>query len=372
MKEKTSPTLKHIAELTGFSQASVSMILNKKSDASFSQETIRLVLAAAEQLGYSKKDSMSRGGQLSGKNIVAVLCPNISNPYYSTLVQAIEQAAFQKNFQIITLNTYRSPEIEARNLAVLQESQVSGIFFAMPPQAPNATEIASKHIPVVLIGDKGSALNIDTVEMDNYGAGVLIAKHLIDLGHEHIAYISTTLDAANNMRIRRLKGLEDTFRAECPQSTVLVISRDIVPNEELNDLFIEHHIGYEFAKEGLKNSNITAFVAVNDMVAYGIIDAITTEEFHIPRDYSVCGFDNIFPSRLSPISLTTVDNFIVDKGHHAFAILYSRMSGITDAQLAPHTITRVEYSPRLIERGSTARARAIGGTIEPGYSRTDT
>jgi LacI family transcriptional regulator len=358
MKRKTNPTLKQIAELSGFSQASVSMILNQKNGAPFSQETIRLVLEAADTLGYSKSLVASPMSQLSGRNIIAVLCPNISNPYYSTLVQAIEQAAFQKNFQIVTLNTYRSPEIEARNLAVLQDSQIAGIIFAMPSQAPQALEKVSKRIPVVLIGDKGSVLNIDTVEMDNYGAGVLIAKHLIELGHKHIAYISTTLDAANNMRIRRLKGVEDTFAAECPGSSVRVISRGIVPAEELNDLFIEHHLGYEFAKEGMKDKRITAFVGVNDMVAYGIIDAITTEKFQIPSDYSVCGFDNIFPSRLCPISLTTVDNFIVEKGHNAFSILHSRMSGTAAAHLAPHTITRVEYSPRLIVRGSTSQARA--------------
>lgn len=359
MKKKTNPTLKQIAELSGFSQASVSMILNKKTGASFSQETIRLVMAAAEQLGYSKVKNPSLKIPLTGKSIVAVLCPNITNPYYSTLVQSIEQSAFQKNFQIITLNTYRSPDIEARNLEALQEYRISGIIYAMPPQAPLALEKASKQIPIVLMGDKGAVFNIDTVEMDNYDAGVLIAKHLIELGHKHVAYVSTTLDAANNMRIRRLKGLEETFRSECPGSSVLVLSRNIVPNEELNDLFIEHHIGYDFAKEGLKDRKITAFVAVNDMVAYGVIDAVVAEKFQIPRDYSVCGFDNIFPSRLSPIALTTVDNFIIDKGRNAFDILYGRMSGVIDSQLVPHTITRVEYSPRLVVRGSTARAREI-------------
>ena len=357
MKKKANPTLKQIAELTGFSQASISMILNKKPSASFSQETIRQVVAAADQLGYSKVKNASLKIPLTDKSIVAVLCPNISNPYYSTLVQAIEQSAFQKNCQIITLNTYRSPDIEARNLEALQEYQISGIIYAMPPQAPVALEKASKQIPAVLICDKGAGFSIDTVEMDNYGAGVLIAKHLIELGHRHISYVSTTLDAANNMRIRRLKGLEETFRAQCSDSSVLVHSRDIVPNEELNDLFIEHHIGYELAKEVLKERKITAFVAVNDMVAYGVIDAIIAENYDIPRDYSVCGFDNIFPSRLSPISLTTVDNFITDKGHNAFDILYNRMSGIIDSSLLPHTITRVEYSPRLIIRGSTAFAR---------------
>jgi len=227
----------------------------------------------------------------------------------------------------------------------------------MPPQAPQALERANKTIPVVLIGDKGSSLSIDTVEMDNYGAGVLIAKHLLELGHEHVAYVSTTLDAANNMRIRRLRGLEDTFRAECPGGGVLVRSRDIAPDEELRDLFIEHRVGYELAKEGLADGRTTAFVAVNDMVAYGVIDAIAAEKYEIPRDYSVCGFDNIFPSRLSPISLTTVDNYIVDKGHNAFALLHSRMSGSVDPHLSPRVITRVEYPPRLIVGSSTARAR---------------
>ncbi len=357
MKKKVNPTLKQIAELSGFSQASVSMILNRKSDASFSQDTVRLVMDAAERLGYSKTSEPDRIAQLSGKNLIAVLCPNISNPYYSTIVQAIEQAAFQKNYHIITLNTYRSPEIEARNLEVLQGSRIAGIIFAMPSQAPQVLETINRVIPVVLVGDKGSSLNLDTVEMDNYQAGRLLAQHLIELGHEHIAYVSTTLDAANTVRLRRLKGLEDAFLADRPRNSVQVISRDIVPVEELNDLFIEHRIGYELAREGLKDSSVTAFVAVNDMVAYGVIDAIVSEKFSIPGDYSICGFDNIFPSRISPISLTTVDNFIVEKGHNAFAILYRRMKGLADAQPAPHTITRVEYSPRLIVRGSTGQAR---------------
>lgn len=358
MEKKSNPTLKQIAELSGFSQASVSMILNKRPDVSFSEETIRLVQSAAERLGYSKSGGANSLKQLSGKKIVAVLCPNISNPYYSTLVQAIEQSAFDKDFQIVTLNTYRSPEIEARNLAVLLEAQIAGVIFAMPPQSPRVLEKASKIMPMVLIGDKGSSLDMDTVEMDNYGAGVLLAKHLLELGHKRIAYVSTTLDAANNMRLRRLKGLEDTFRTECPEGGVLVRSRNITPAEELRDLFIEHSVGFELTKESLSDEGITAFVAVNDMVAYGAIDAIAAEKRRIPEDFSVCGFDNIFPSRLSPIALTTVDNYIVDKGRNAFALLHSRMSGEKDSQLAPRVITRVEYPPRLIIRASTAAPRA--------------
>ena len=93
MDKKPAPTLKQIAEMTGFSQASISMILNKRPDVSFSAETVRAVTAAAEQLGYAKSPSPSSRKPLSGKRAVAVFCPNITNPYYAVLVQAIEQSA---------------------------------------------------------------------------------------------------------------------------------------------------------------------------------------------------------------------------------------------------------------------------------------
>ncbi len=361
MDKKSNPTLKQVAELSGFSQASVSMILNKRSDVSFSEETVRQVLDAAKKLGYEKSAGLSRKKRLAGKNIIAVFCPNISNPYYSTLVQAIEQSAWEKDFQVMIVNTYRSPDVEAKNLAILQEADIAGLIFTMPPQVPHALEKTNRSVPTVLIIDKGSSINLDTVEMDNHGAGVLIARHLLGLGHKHIAYVSTTLDDANSMRLRRLRGLEETFRAECPEGSVLVRARDVTPGEELQDLFIEHHVGYELAKECLADRKITAFVAVNDMVAYGVIDAIASENLRVPDDYSVCGFDNIFPSRLSPISLTTVDSYIIDKGHNAFAMLYSRLSGSRGALTGPDIITRVEYPPRLMVRSSTSRAKDAPG-----------
>ncbi|MFA6366850.1 MAG: LacI family DNA-binding transcriptional regulator, partial [Candidatus Hydrogenedentales bacterium] len=138
MDKKSNPTLRQVAELSGFSQASVSMILNKRSDVSFSEETVRQVLDAAKKLGYEKSAGLSRKKRLAGKNIIAVFCPNISNPYYSTLVQAIEQSAWEKDFQVMIINTYRSPDVEAKNLSILQEAEIAGLIFTMPPQVPRA------------------------------------------------------------------------------------------------------------------------------------------------------------------------------------------------------------------------------------------
>jgi LacI family transcriptional regulator len=355
--QKRRPTLKQIAELSGFSQASVSMILNGRSGVSFSAKTVRLVQAAAEKLCYVKKHGGEGQRQASLRGLVAVFCPNTSNPYYSTLVQSIEQSARERNFHILTMNTFRSAETERRCLAMLKDTDISGIIFAMPPQVPELLEKVNESIPAIVIGDKGAPVKLDTVEMDSYSGGVLIARHLVELGHRHIAYVSTTLDSGNSIRLRRLKGLEESFRAERPEGSLTIRSTAITPDEELRDLHVEHRVGFELARECLADDRITAFVAVNDMVAYGVIDALISEGLDVPGDYSVCGFDNVFPSALFPISLTSVDHYIVDKGHNAFNMLASRMDSAGAEAHKPNVITRVEYPPRLIVRGSTAPAR---------------
>ena len=65
------------------------------------------------------------------------------------------------------------------------------------------------------------------------------------------------------------------------------------------------------------------------MVAYGVLDAVRAAGFRVPEDYSVCGFDKIFPSHFLPVGLTTVEHYIVDKGRNAFEMLHAKLSGET-------------------------------------------
>ena len=84
-----------------------------------------------------------------------------------------------------------------------------------------------------------------------------------------------------------------------------------------------------------------------------VLDAIRAEGRRVPEDYSVCGFDNIFPSQFLPVGLTTVEHYIADKGRNAFEILHSKMSG----ESSDRNITRVEFKHHLIVRDSTAAPR---------------
>jgi len=353
-------TLAHVAKAAGVSQATVSMILNGREGVSFADETVTAVFAAAENLGYRVGRRFLGGAAIP---TVLVVAPNVTNPYYSTVIQAIQQAAVLRGYATCIYTTYRSLENEQEALRFARSMGMAGVVFAMLAHPEAILAKADRKLPMVVIGDRRQDLNVDTVELNNYDAGSLIARHMHDLGHRHLAYISTTLDEANPIRTQRLQGLRDTFGQLCPQGSVLVKSRDITPETELENLQIEHVVGRELTRKCLDDKKITAFVAVNDMVAYGVIDAVREAGFTIPGDYSVCGFDNIFPSGFAGVALTTVEHYMRDKGRNALEILHNKIIGAA----SDRNITRVEYSHKLIARASTASPRTEpGAAAEPG------
>lgn len=370
MTYRKKVTMKDIAEKSGVSITSVSMILNHQKDVSFSVETIQKVIAAAKDLGYTPKKSLQEKSEYipsvnTSTNIIAVFCPNISNAYYSTIVQSIEQEAYLKNYKVFILTTYRDKKIEKEMLSEMLNIRVSGIIFTMIPADLEFAEQAASNIPMVIIGDKNAFTEIDIIETSNYQAGVLLAEHLHELGHRQIAFISTTLgpDRFFSMRYHRLKGIQDTFRKLSLNEPyhIFVEEAQIAPNSERSNLFLEYDVGYRLCDKCLKKQKrerITAFVGVNDVVCYGIMDALLKKGYEIPYDFSVCGFDNDFPSRLLPISLTSVEHYMEDKGKKAVEILHQKINNMTALYRKDSKfIIKMEYQSKLIIRDSTAAVK---------------
>lgn len=151
------------------------------------------------------------------------------------------------------------------------------------------------------------------------------------------------------------------FRESCPEGRFLVRTCTITPEQERGDLNIEHRTGYTLARRCLAERDITAFVAVNDMVAYGVLDAILESGARVPEDYSLCGFDNIYPSHFARVGLTTVEHHIAEKGRSALEMLHNRITSGPGC-----SIIRVEVMPELVVRGSTGPApvqRQAGGPL---------
>jgi LacI family transcriptional regulator len=354
-------TLADVSRLAGVSQATVSMILNGRQGVSFSEETVSAVQKAAETLQYKTvagRHAASVQAWMTAKSesqTILVVCPNILNAYYGTMIQAIQQSAARKNYDVCVQITYRSLESELAALRLAESAHFAGIIFTMIAYPEEVIPRISPAIPMVVITDRRSYLDVDTVELSNYDAGSQIARHLVELGHRHVACVSTTLDRINSARTQRLQGFQETFQSICPTGTMGVKSRDVSPEMERDDMDIEFTVGYELTRKCLADRKITAFVAVNDMVAYGVIDAVRDAGFRIPEDYSVSGFDNLFPSKFAGVSLTSIEHRIADKGRNAFDMLYARISNHASGH---NIINRVEYKSELIVRGSTAAPRS--------------
>ena len=93
-------------------------------------------------------------------------------------------------------------------------------------------------------------------------------------------------------------------------------------------------------------------VAINDMVAYGVRDALLdTPERKIPEDISLCGFDNIYPSGFHGVELTTVEHSIVERGRSSIRLLAEKLRGQPGLAEDGNAVTRVEYQSRLVVRG---------------------
>jgi LacI family transcriptional regulator len=352
VQPKKKVTLADVSRAAGVSLSSVSMILNARADVSFASETVQNVRRAAEELGYRSPRSRSKG-RFPSRNVIIIVAPNIANAYYSGLIQAIQQAAEQHDFSTLIFTTYRDARKEEEILNMALALGAAGMIFTITPQSMRRVEHVNRRLPIVIMGDRNSKTSVDTVNLDNYSAGMLIGRHMLELGHRHIAFITAMMNSANAIRLHRLQGVLDAYEQE-KGCTVRVFTRDHTPLEELNSIDIEQRLGYELTVECLQEeSPISGFVAANDFIAYGVLDALADKGFRVPEDYSVCGFNNLSSSRISHVGLTTVEHQADSRARDAFSLLLERIRGGNTASV----VARMEYSHTLLERRSTAPRR---------------
>ncbi len=335
-------TLTTIAQHTNLSTATVSMILSGKKSHRFSQDAIDRVWECARRFGYESRHAK--------RNIVLIVCPSVINPYYATLLQGIELKAQESGYSTLIYNTYWSLQRESAVMDQVSNPRICAVVFAMAPQQLEVAAKVAAKLPLVVVADKGTAPRLDTVEVNNLDAGKLVGRHLLSLGHTHIAYLSTSLNRQHTSRLLRFQGLQEAYREK---GIVELICRDIDSKKELSTVEIEHTTGMQLAGELLeKHPDVTAIVAVNDMVGYGVMDGLREAGKTIPGDYSVAGFDNIYPSQFHGVALTTVDHHINLRGQAAFLLLKRKMDG--NDTLA---ITHMEFQYKLIVRKTTSAPR---------------
>ena len=129
---KKKATSSDVAERAGVSQATVSMILNRKYNVSFSRDTVERVEQAARELGYELPGRRKHKGSRREKLIV-VFCPTLTSPYYVLLLQGIEAVANEQGYGVFICNTQRDAGLEEKYLRMMQTMRPGGIIYTCNP-----------------------------------------------------------------------------------------------------------------------------------------------------------------------------------------------------------------------------------------------
>lgn len=359
---KRKVTSSDVAERAGVSQATVSMVLNKKYNVSFSKEVIQRVEEAAGELGYELPRRKKKKEERREKLLV-VISPNLTNPYYVMLLQGIESRAAEQGFGIFVCNTQRDLKLEERYLKMMTALKPQGIIYMCNPSQCFMAQVEelSGRIPVVVINNQNEKLSVDAVELDNSKLGRLMARHLLELGHRHVGYVAPPLTVRQKQRSKRVEGFLKEFQKAGLGDYVVIKAADEQIDKDVPGVDSEYRIGYDLTKELLReHSELTAIVGLNDMIAFGIMDALHDEKYKVPGDMSVMGCDNTLFAKVKEVSLTTIEHFVIYKGMDACDIIMKKMRSRIKkyTEIEPVSIYHVEYEPKIVVRGTTSYPRS--------------
>lgn len=342
-----------VAKFAGVSQSTVSMVLNQKNDVSFGEETREKVLKAAASLGYELPKKQKKNSEHIFVNVIVIMCPNVSNPYYTMLIESLNRTAQKFNYHTVVAVTARDPQKEKYYLNLFSKSTLAGVVYLYPSTWISKIQELHKQLPVVFISDRNDGLDVDIVALSSWKTGWIAMDHLLSLAHKKVAYISSPLLEHEIARNQRLLGVKARMKeANLSESNLHIRYFQQQDVKEFPIERFEYLNGYHLTKQVLDEQlDISAFIGTNDMVALGILDAIKERKLKIPQDYSICGCDNTPISSNQAISLTTIDHAIEAKGEEAIKIILQKINLPKETR---RITTRLEYDPILIARTSTS------------------
>lgn len=334
-------SIHEVAKRAGVSTATVSRALSRPD--LVSPQTRRTVLRAIKHLGYSPNSAAKHlRTRRSGNLLVTV--PDISNPFFSLILQGIEDEAQRKGYAVLLGDTQHDPKREARYALMLMRKEADGLIFLghrLPkPAAQLVRSLAPGRAPVVNGCEFSPRLGVPSVHIDNATAAADAMDHLYRLGHRRIGVVTGPL--VSPLSRDRLTGATVRARAEGAEHELIVVQ---------GDFSIEAGVA---AAERLldRREPPTAVFCFSDEMAIGAIETARRRAVRVPRDLSIIGFDDIrFARHLDP-PLTTIAQPMRQIGEGTVRMLVDILAGRT---IAPFSVT---LPHTLVIRSSTARAPA--------------
>jgi len=307
-------TIKDIARQADVSVATVSYVVNKSRWVS--PELTERVLQAIEKLGYSP-NAIARSLRQKRTKMIGLIVPDSSNPFFAEIAKGVEDAGFAAGYSVILCNSNASIDRELIYLDLLRSKRVEGIIFiATSTHVEPIKPIVKSGVPVVTFYRDVPDLDMDTFRIDNFQAGYIGTRHLIELGHRQIACIQPA--SPETPSGKRVEGYLHAM-----QEAGLPCQEALMPRGD-NRVSGGKEAACQMADSGLPFS---AIFSANDAMAIGAIRALRELGYRIPQEVSIVGVDDILLASYTEPPLTTVAQPKYEAGCQAMEFLVERIEG---------------------------------------------
>jgi LacI family repressor for deo operon, udp, cdd, tsx, nupC, and nupG len=337
LHEAGMPTIIEVAEMAGVSTATVSRVLSQPDRVA--DRTRLRVLEVVRSLGYAPNVA-ARTLRTSRAAKILLTVPDISNPFFASVIRGAEEAARDAGYAVVVGDTRHDPEIEDEYAEMLARREVDGLIFLghrLPESLKPLLASQGNAAPIVNGCEYSAEIGVPSVHIDNAAASSDAMEHLIGLGHREIGII--TGPPVSPISRDRLAGAMNAARRHGLQGRLRVRTGDYSATS-----------GFDEARD-LLAQDVTALFCFSDEMALGAISALARAGLSCPRDVSIVGFDDLPLARFFQPGLTTIAQPKSMIGRRAVELLIELLRGLTGL---PRQVTLMHA---LTVRDSTAFVR---------------
>ncbi len=287
-------TITDVSKRAGVSRSTVSRVVAGNGYVSDTKR--KAIDAAIAELGY-RPNTMAQALRSNRTNVIGAVVVDIGTPYFANIVYGVQRAIRPAGKSLMVSSGYADQDQEARAIIEMVDRSCDGIVLYLErPMRSDAVDILRKaRIPVVSIGHDHYGLSGGKVLLDNFEGARAAMRHLLDMGHSRIVYLSG--DPTIGDAIDRLEGVE---------AALAEVGRTLDDIEVISGLFHEN-FGLSAGRDLLaRRRDFTAVFAGADVIAAGLYLALNEAGLRVPEEVSVIGFDDAYHARFMSPPLTTI------------------------------------------------------------------
>jgi DNA-binding LacI/PurR family transcriptional regulator len=308
-----------------------------------SEETRRLVLDAARELGYVP-NQIARSLRTRQTMMVGLLIGDVENSFYSVIAKNVESVSKDAGYHVVLCNSDDDPNIEREYLKLLEGMRVDALI--VTPTSKNRRHLArlmEKDMVIVQVDRRVDGLDADAILVDNEAGAAAAVASLVDAGHTRIGILAGELDVLTASQ--RLAG----YKRALKERGIAVRDSLVKPGSFHREHAIEDATDLIRARPAP-----TAIFAANNILAEAAFIALEQQGMRVPRDMSLIAFDDVQWMSMVEPAVTTVRQPVADMARSAAELALRRLREGRDG-----TPSTVVFRTELIERASVAPLRKV-------------